>query len=67
MKKGDVKAHDTVLIAGAGAVGLMLLLALKSIGVETVYMTDISSLKQKMAKKLGASDAFSPIDTKIPP
>ncbi|MCJ7771668.1 MAG: zinc-binding dehydrogenase [Desulfobacterales bacterium] len=66
VKKGDVKAHDTVLITGAGAVGLMLLLAVKSMGVETVYMTDISSLKQEMAKKLGASDAFNPINTKIP-
>jgi len=66
VKKGDVKERDTVLITGAGAVGLMLLLAVKSIGVETVYMTDISPKKREMAKKMGAADAFDPTATKIP-
>lgn len=66
IKKGAVKQEDTVLIAGAGAVGLMLLMAVKSIGVETVYMTDISIKKQELSKKLGATDAFHPVETKIP-
>lgn len=66
VKKGNVKSSDTVLITGSGAVGLMLLLAVKSLGVDTVYLTDISAKKQKMAKELGATDAFHPLDIKIP-
>ena len=66
VKMGNVSSDDTVLITGAGAVGLMLLLAVKSLGVQTVYMTDVSLQKQKIAKKLGALDALNPLDIKIP-
>lgn len=66
VNKGNVKKSDTVLITGAGTVGLMILLAVQSMGVETVYLTDISQKKQEMAKKMGATDAFHPIDVNIP-
>jgi len=39
VEKGGIEPENTVLIAGAGPVGLMLLLGLKAIGVKTVYMT----------------------------
>ena len=40
VERGSVRPTDTVLVAGAGPVGLMLLLGLKAIGVKTIYMTD---------------------------
>ncbi len=66
VKRGNVKPDNTVLITGSGPVGLMLLMAVKAIGVKTVYMTDISSYKQEMAKKIGATDSFNPLEHNIP-
>ena len=66
VEKGAVKPDDTVFIAGAGPVGLMVLTALKAIGVKTVYMTDISETRRKMAQNLGAAETFDPGEMKIP-
>ncbi len=41
VKRGKVKPDDTVVITGSGPVGFMLLMAVKAVGVKTVYMTDI--------------------------
>ena len=62
---GSVRPSDTVLVAGAGPVGLMLLLGLKAIGVKTIYMTDISEIRRKKAAELGATSVFHPLETKI--
>jgi (R,R)-butanediol dehydrogenase / meso-butanediol dehydrogenase / diacetyl reductase len=64
--KGGVGSQDTLLVAGAGPVGLMILVGLKAIGVEKVYMTDISEMRRKKAIELGASFAFNPMETGIP-
>ena len=65
VERGSVRPSDTVLVAGAGPVGLMLLLGLKAIGVKTVYMTDISEIRRKKAAELGATSVFHPLETKI--
>ncbi|MBW2061482.1 MAG: zinc-binding dehydrogenase [Deltaproteobacteria bacterium] len=67
IERGGVQAGNTVLIAGAGPVGLLLLLGLKLIGVKTIYMTEISGSRRKMAEKLGATALFNPLKLKIPP
>lgn len=65
VERGSVRPSDTVLVAGAGPVGLMLLLGLKAIGVKTIYMTDISEIRRKKAAELGATSVFHPLETKI--
>ncbi|MBW1710855.1 MAG: zinc-binding dehydrogenase [Deltaproteobacteria bacterium] len=67
IERGGVKSDDTVLIAGAGPVGLLVLLGVKLLGVETVYITDISESRRRIAKELGASAVFNPAELKIPP
>jgi len=67
LERGNVKAADTVFIAGAGPVGLLILMALRVLGAETVYMTDLSEKRRKMAEALGATAAFDPEAVKIPP
>lgn len=66
IERGKVKPTDTVFIAGAGPVGLLILLAVKTIGVKTVYITDLSEKRRNMAEKLGATAAFNPAETRIP-
>jgi (R,R)-butanediol dehydrogenase / meso-butanediol dehydrogenase / diacetyl reductase len=64
--QGGVLPHDTVLIAGAGPVGLMILLGLKALGVEKVYVTDISASRREKARALGATRTADPLETKTP-
>ena len=64
--RGGIKASDRVLIAGGGPVGLLVLLAVKVVGVETVYLTEISETRRDRARELGATDVFSPLEVKIP-
>jgi (R,R)-butanediol dehydrogenase / meso-butanediol dehydrogenase / diacetyl reductase len=66
IEKGGIRPGDIVLIAGAGPVGLMLLLGLKAIGVEKIYMTEISETRRKKAEELGASMVLNPLADKIP-
>lgn len=64
--RGHVKAEDTIFIAGAGTVGLMLLMGLKAMGVQAVYMTDVLGNRRKMAEKMGATLVWDPSEIKSP-
>lgn len=64
--RGRVQPQDTVFIAGAGTVGLMLLMGLKAMGVQKVYMTDVLENRRKKAKELGASQVWNPVEVKSP-
>lgn len=66
LERGRVKAEDTVFIAGAGTVGLMLLLGLKAMGVRTVFMTDMLENRRRKALELGATLAWNPREIKSP-
>jgi (R,R)-butanediol dehydrogenase/meso-butanediol dehydrogenase/diacetyl reductase len=66
IERGGVLRGDNVLIAGAGPVGLMVLLGLKAIGVEKIYITDISEKRRKKAEELGATLVLNPLVERIP-
>jgi (R,R)-butanediol dehydrogenase/meso-butanediol dehydrogenase/diacetyl reductase len=65
--RGGISAADRVLVAGGGPVGLLVLLALKALGVETVYLTEIAQTRRAKARELGATEVFDPRELKIPP
>lgn len=65
IKRVGVKPTDRVLIAGAGPIGLMLLMGLKATGVETVYMTEIVEKRREKATELGATEVFNPLEVKV--
>jgi (R,R)-butanediol dehydrogenase/meso-butanediol dehydrogenase/diacetyl reductase len=64
--RGGIGPGDRVLIAGGGPVGLLVLLAAKARGVETVYLSEISQTRRDKARELGASDVFDPRELAIP-
>ncbi len=64
--RGGVKTGDTVFIAGAGTVGLMMLQGLKAMGVETVYVTDVLENRRKKAEELGATMVWNPMEERSP-
>jgi (R,R)-butanediol dehydrogenase/meso-butanediol dehydrogenase/diacetyl reductase len=66
IERGGVQPSDIVLVVGAGPVGLMVLLGLKALGVEKVFVTDTSERRRKKAEELGATLVLNPLAEKIP-
>lgn len=66
IKRGGIESTHSVFIAGAGTVGLMFLMGLKAMGVETIYMTDVQENRRKMAERLGATLVWNPTALKSP-
>ncbi len=66
IEKGAIKIRDTVLVVGAGPIGLMTIMGLKAVGVEKIYVSEVSESRQKKAKELGATMTCNPLDTKVP-
>ncbi len=66
IERAGITASDTVLIAGAGPVGLMILLGLKAMGVRRIFVTEVSEKRKRKAEELGASGVLNPSEVKIP-
>ena len=54
IERVNIKAGSTVLIFGAGTIGLLVLQCLKARGVGKTYMVDIDDNKLEIAKQMGA-------------
>jgi len=67
MKRGGVSAADTILITGAGPIGLSFLSAAKAIGVKNIFMTEIVESRIQKARDMGATEVFNPQEGKVPP
>ncbi len=52
----------TVLVTGAGIIGLMAITVAKAAGAARVYATDTNPHRLELARKLGAFRAFNPIE-----
>lgn len=54
-KQGEVELGNSVVILGAGCIGLMTLLACKARGATQIIVTDVISNRLRFAKELGAT------------
>jgi (R,R)-butanediol dehydrogenase/meso-butanediol dehydrogenase/diacetyl reductase len=66
VERAGIEAGQRVLIAGGGPVGLLVLIAVRTVGVETVYLTEISETRRDKARELGATEVVNPLDVKVP-
>jgi (R,R)-butanediol dehydrogenase/meso-butanediol dehydrogenase/diacetyl reductase len=64
--RAGIAPGDRVLIAGGGPVGLLVLLAVEALGVDTVYLSEISKTRRDKARELGATEVFDPRELRIP-
>src|ERR1700682_6306238 len=51
-------AASTVLVVGAGTIGVLILQALRAAGCKRVSVSDVDATRLKMAKELGAADVL---------
>jgi L-iditol 2-dehydrogenase len=54
-KTGGAELGQTALVTGSGCIGLVSMLAMKALGVSTVYITDVVGKRLEKAKALGAN------------
>ncbi|MGD1822209.1 MAG: NAD(P)-dependent alcohol dehydrogenase [Pleomorphochaeta sp.] len=60
--QGGAKAGQKAVIFGAGCIGLMTLLALKSYGLTSITVVDILPNRLEQAKKMGATNVVNSLD-----
>ena len=63
--QGDVKLGDTVVILGAGCIGLVTLLACKAYGASNITVVDVMQKRLDYAKKLGASNVINAMEEDV--
>ena len=61
-----IKMGDTVLINGAGTIGLMTLLAVKASGASRIIVADIQENKLALARAMGATDTVNNASADVP-
>src|SRR6267143_1790019 len=54
-----ISTESTLLVVGAGTIGVLILQALRAAGCKRVFVSDVDATRLKMAKELGASDVLS--------
>lgn len=62
---GAVKPGDTVVIVGAGPVGMAVLLTAQFYSPAKLVMVDMDSNRLEAAKKFGATDVLNPTETDV--
>jgi L-iditol 2-dehydrogenase len=54
----ELRGGETVLVIGAGMIGLLLLQAARAAGASNVYVSDLDETRLQLAADLGASETF---------
>lgn len=57
-KKGGVSVGSTVLILGAGPIGLVSLATAKAMGASKIFVTDLTDFRLNVAKDMGAAQVI---------
>ncbi len=58
--RAPISADDTVLIIGAGTIGLFVLQAVRLKGARKIFVSDINEFRLDVAKKLEVNDVINP-------
>jgi L-iditol 2-dehydrogenase len=65
VRQAEIAPDHSVVILGAGAIGLMILMVLQNMGVEKVIVVDVLPYALERAVKLGVFAALNNLDTNI--
>lgn len=63
--RGGVRPGDSVLVAGAGPIGALTVLAAQAAGAGAVYLSEPNRLRASSAAHLGATKIFDPTQTSL--
>jgi (R,R)-butanediol dehydrogenase/meso-butanediol dehydrogenase/diacetyl reductase len=65
VRRGGVQPGDTVLLLGAGPIGIAVLMALKLAGAAGIYVSEPAPERAKRAAELGATEVYDPAETDV--
>ena len=65
VNRAPVSSNDTVLLIGAGTIGLFILQAARLKGAGKILVADINEFRLNVAKKLGADGLINPLKTEL--
>ncbi|MFX1378781.1 MAG: zinc-binding dehydrogenase [Promethearchaeota archaeon] len=60
VQESGIRLGESAAVFGAGTIGLMTIIALKTAGVSNIFVLDPVESKQKIALEFGATKAFNP-------
>ena len=63
--RAPISANDTILVIGAGTIGLFILQAARIRGAARVIVVDINEFRLAVAKKLGAAQVINPLKSDL--
>ncbi|HWJ64458.1 MAG TPA: alcohol dehydrogenase catalytic domain-containing protein [Acidimicrobiales bacterium] len=61
VRRGGLGPSDTVVVLGAGPIGLAIIAWARHLGVESIVVSDPSASRRVLAAQLGASRTFDPL------
>lgn len=64
-RRAGVKPGDSILVTGAGTIGLMALAAARVFGASEIIVTDVDDARTEWARQRGASQTFNTIKTSL--
>ena len=62
VRKTRLAPGESLIIFGAGTIGLCTVVAARAMGIKEIVITDVSDVKLKMGQRMGASDALNAKD-----
>lgn len=66
IEQSGLKMGDTVLVSGAGPIGLLTVQVAVAVGASKVFVTDLSEARLKKAKEVGATHVINARESDIP-
>ena len=60
VRRGEVGVGDSVLVTGAGPIGLLAMAAARAAGAAEVFVSDVTAAKRERARERGADAAIDP-------
>lgn len=66
IQQSGMKMGDTVLVTGAGPIGLLTVQVAQAMGASQIFVSDLSENRLKKAKEIGATHTFDARDKDIP-
>jgi (R,R)-butanediol dehydrogenase/meso-butanediol dehydrogenase/diacetyl reductase len=65
VRRGGVGPTDTVVVLGAGPIGLAIVAWARHLGVEAITVSDPSASRRALAERMGATRTFDPLTDEL--
>lgn len=66
IQQSGLKMGDTILVSGAGPIGLLVVQVALAVGASQIFVSDLSEARLKKAKEIGATHTFDAREKDIP-